>query len=644
MSKIWKFKPCDDALAEKLFQALEKPCGAGIPACPFPRAIVSLLVQRGCKTEEGISQLINCGLRSLRDPFELPDMDQAVERIWRALGDGEKITVFGDYDADGICSTALLVRVLRSLGGEVSAFIPNRLDDGYGLSPDSLATCVEQNSPTLIVTVDCGTNSCEAVEKAKTLGIDVVITDHHEPGDSIADAVAVVNPKVLKNGNPPRPSDTPPREGNSAEVASDQEIPVKGVNSVQSPPREGCPEGGVGSPDQKVPSLEGCPKGGVGSPPDSILAGVGVAFKLCHALVKAGRDANNASAATIDLKDYLDFVAVATVTDMVPLLGENRALVRAGFQTLENSKNAGWNALKKLAGVTGPIEAYHAGFTFGPRINAAGRIGRPDEALELFLTDLPATADEKARFLDQANRERQAIEKEIVKEAIDEIDATFDAEKDFGLVIAREGWHIGVIGIVASRLVRRYGRPVAVIGMDNGSGRGSCRSIDAFNLLDGLNACSGLLKQFGGHTMAAGLDIEEQNLEAFKEQFNAIAAEQLKEADLRPVLKIDQKIKLSEADATLMDGLKRAGPFGQDNPEPIWAICGVTVDDSRILKEKHLKLSLSDGNARIDAIGFNMAEKLPAGPVDVAFTLQENTWNNRTTLQLNLKDIRPAGE
>jgi len=580
MSKYWKFKPCDEALAEKLFQALENVDAVSSPRFQclekLPRPLVALLTQRGCKTVEDISQLANCGLRFLRDPFELPDMNPAVERIWRAINADEKITVFGDYDADGICSTALLVRVLRALGGEVSAFIPNRLDDGYGLSPDSLATCVEQNGPTLIITVDCGTNSCEAVEKAKTLGIDVVITDHHEPDEKIAAAIAVVNPKRVEDH------------------------------------------------------------------PDSILAGVGVAFKLCHALVKVGRDANNASAATIDLKEYLDFVAVATVTDMVPLLGENRALVRAGFQTLENSKNAGWNALRKLAGVTGPIEAYHAGFTFGPRINAAGRIGRPDAALELFLTDLSATADEKAHFLDQANRERQAIEKEIVKEAMEEIEKTFDAEKDFGLVIAREGWHIGVIGIVASRLVRRYGRPIAVIGMDNGSGRGSCRSIDAFNLLDGLNACSGLLKQFGGHAMAAGLDIEEQNLKAFKEQFNAFAEEQLKEADLRPVLKIDQKIELSEANAALMDGIKRTGPFGQDNPEPVWAVLNANVADSRILKEKHLKLSLSDGNARIDAIGFNMAEKLPTGPVDVAFTLQENTWNGRTTLQLNLKDIRPA--
>ncbi len=566
MSKQWKFKPCDEALVERLFQCLGD----------VPRPVAARLAQRGCKTAEQAVEFMNPSLSTLRDPFELPDMDKAVERIRHAIAEGEKITVFGDYDSDGICSTALLVRVLRALGGEVSAFIPNRFDDGYGLSLDSLKTCVEKNSPSLIVTVDCGTNSVETVERAKELGVDVVITDHHEPSGSVADAVALVNPK---------------REEKH---------------------------------------------------PDSILAGVGVAFKLSHALVKAGRDAGCPLAAVLDLRDLLGFVAVATVTDMVPLLGENRILVRAGLQSLENSKLAGWNALKKMAGLQGEIQSWHAGFTFGPRINAAGRIGRADAALELFLTDLPARAEELADFLENANRERQAIEKEIVREAIEEIDATFDAEKDFGLVIAREGWHIGVIGIVASRLVRRTGRPVAVIGMEKGSGRGSCRSIDAFNILDGLNACSGLLTQFGGHAMAAGFEIKESNLEAFKERFNAAAAEQLKEADLRLVLHIDQKIELAEADASLMDGLKRMGPFGQDNPEPVWAICGVTVDDSRILKEKHLKLALSDGSTRMDAIGFNMAEKLPAGPVDVAFTLQENSWNGRTTLQLNLKDIRSA--
>jgi single-stranded-DNA-specific exonuclease len=566
MSKKWKFKPCDEALAEQLFQTLEH----------LPRPLAALLAQRGCNTAEQAREFMCPSLSALSNPFELPDMDKAVERVRRALRAGEKITVFGDYDADGVCSTALMVRVLRELGGRVSAYIPGRLDDGYGLSPAALASCIELHSPSLIITVDCGTGAVAAVAAAREKGVDVVVTDHHEPGGVVADAVAVVNPKRVDNH------------------------------------------------------------------PASILAGVGVAFKLCHALIKAGRDEQCAASAVFDLKKVLDFVAVATVTDMVPLIGENRALVRAGFLALENSAWPGWGALKRVAGLTGTLETWHAGFTFGPRINAAGRVGRADAALELFLTDRPERADELAQLLDEANRERQEIEKGIVKEAIDEIDSYFDAEKDFGLVIARQGWHAGVIGIVASRLVQRYGRPVAVIGMDGKRGRGSCRSIDAFCVLDGLNACADLLKRFGGHEMAAGLEVEEKNLAAFKQRFNAFAAERLKDADLSPVLEIDRAVDLSEVNAEMMEGLKRTGPFGQENPEPVWAALGVHVADSRILKEKHLKLTLTDGHNRIGAIGFNMAEKLPSGPVDAAFSLHENTWNGRTSLQLTLKDIRPA--
>ncbi len=566
MSKLWKIKPCDETLAEQLFQTVER----------LPRPLAALLAQRGCKTAAEAELFMNPALSTLRDPFELPDMDKAAARIRRALDAGEKITVFGDYDVDGVCSTVLLVRVLRELGANVSAYIPSRFDDGYGLSTEALTACIAEHKPSLIVTVDCGTNSVESVDKAREVGVDVVITDHHEPDAQLAHAVAVVNPK-LKPGHPGR-----------------------------------------------------------------ILAGAGVAFKLCHALIKHGRDRNCIISASIDLKKYLDFVAVATVTDMVPLLGENRVLVRAGFQSLEISCWAGWNALKKLSGMAGTVETWHAGFALGPRINAAGRVGRADAALELLLTDLPAHADELAQLLDNANRERQAIEKDIVRDAIEEIDAYFDETKHFGLVIAREGWHTGVIGIVASRLVARYGRPVAVIGMDGGRGRGSCRSIDAFNILDGLNICSSLLKQFGGHAMAAGLEVEAHHLEAFKIRFNEAAIAQLQSADLRPVLEVDRMVTLAEINESLMDGLKRTGPFGQDNPEPVWAVCGVKPVDSRILKEKHLKLTLSDGKTRYEAIGFNMAEKLPAGLIDIAFTLQENVWNGRTNLQLNIRDIRPA--
>ncbi len=567
MSKNWKFKSCDEALTEKLFQTLQES---------LPKPFVALLSQRGCRTAEDVERFMNSSLSTLRDPFELPDMQRAVERIRHALAADEKITVFGDYDVDGICSIAILVRVLRQLGGDVSAYIPDRLKDGYGLSPKVLTTCIEQLKPTLLITVDCGTNSVEAVRQAHVRGIDVVITDHHEPATQLPDAVAIVNPK-------------------------------------------------------RTPEH-----------PAYILAGVGVVFKLCHALIKTGRNAGCTLAASVDLRTYLDFVSVATVADMVPLLDENRILVRAGFRILENSCWAGWNALKKRTGIVGPFETWHAGFVFGPRINAAARVGHGDVALELFLTDLPTRADELALFLETANSKRQEIEHITVCEAIEEIDSYFDPEKDFALVIAREGWHSGVIGIVASRLLVRYGRPVVVISMDGESGRGSCRSIEAFNILEGLNLCTNILKRFGGHAMAAGIEIDRKNLEEFKVRFAKAVAAQLQSVDLQPALEIDRTITLDEADVALMNGLKRIGPFGQGNPEPIWAVCNVEAVHHCILKEKHLKLTLSDGRTSREAIGFNMAENFFSGPIDVAFALKKNRWRGQTSLQLNMKDIRPS--
>ena len=563
MGYAWKIKPFDRELAERFSQTV-------------PRPVAVLLAQRGCRTDDDVTRFLNPALATLRDPFELPDMDKAVARILTALAAGEKITVFGDYDVDGVCSTAMLVRILRELGGNVSAHIPSRLNDGYGLSAEAYKSCAAAHSPALIITVDCGSNSSEAVELARAAGVDVVITDHHEISGAPASALAVVNPKC--------------------------------------------------APEH----------------PARILAGVGVTFKLCHALLKTGRENGCALCAAVELKKYLDYVAVATVTDMVPLVGENRALVRAGFQVLENSCWPGWNALKKLTKIDGAVQCWHAGFALGPRINAAGRTGSAGMSLELLLTDLPARAAELAAGLDAANRERQEIERGIVDEAVAEIDSYFDADKNFGLVIAHEGWHSGVIGIVASRLVARYRRPVAVIGMDGAAGRGSCRSIDSFNVLDGLHQCAGLLKQFGGHSMAAGLEVTAENLDAFKKRFNEIAAEKLKGVDLSPQIAIDCAVTLDEITGDMFDAVRRAGPFGQDHPEPVWSVYGVTAQDCRILKEKHLKFTLSDGTEQREAIGFNLAEKLPDGIIDVAFTIQENIWNGRSTLQLNIKDIRAA--
>lgn len=566
MDLIWRVKPCDEELTARLVSSCRD----------LPPPLVAVLGQRGCRTPDEVESFLNPVLSSLRDPFLLPDMEQAVQRIERALAEKESILVFGDYDVDGVCSTALLVRVLRDLGGRVSSYIPGRMEQGYGLSIESAEVALERHSPSLIITVDCGSSSATAVEWLRGRGTDTVVTDHHEPDGQLPAGIPVVNPK---------------RDA---------------------------------------------------AHPDRVLCGAGVAFKLCHALLISGRGRGCAASAALDLKEILPEVAVATVADMVPLLGENRALVRAGLRRLEKDARPGWKALCDCAGVRLPLQPWHAGFALGPRINAAGRVGRADDALELLLTSRAERARGLARALDEANRERQGIEQGLVREAIEEVEKRIQTREYFGLVVAREGWHPGVIGIVASRLVARYNRPVAVIGIENGRGRGSCRSVEPFDMLAGLSTCSDLLDRFGGHAMAAGLELSADGLDAFCERFDAAAAHHLRGVDLRPALEIDRAITLAEAGRDLLEGLRRAGPFGQDNPEPVWTARGLVAENSRILKEKHLRMTLRDGDIRCEAIGFHLAGKLPSGPVDAAFTVQENNWQGRSSVQLHLRDLRPA--
>ncbi len=567
-SRHWKIGETEDAQVQNLSLKIG-----------LPKAIAGLLLQRGYRTPEEIEHFLDPRLANLSDPFLLPDMERAVSRLWKAIHDKETVTVFGDYDVDGVTSAALMTRMLGALGARVKTFIPDRLDEGYGLSPDALQRCIQEHGSTVVVSVDCGVNSVTSVEQAQGQGVDIIVTDHHEPGVRTAPAFALINPKV---GN--------------------------------------------------VPELE-------------ILSGVGVAFKLAHALIKQGRAEKQPAAAAVDLRDYLDLAALGTVADIVPLRDENRILVRHGLAQLANTRWPGLEALKSVAGVKGEPETYHLGFQLGPRINAAGRIGQPMEALEMLVTSNRSTARRIARELDDTNAERRNIEREMADAAFAEIDTYFDPDKYFGLVVAREGWHPGVVGIVASRVSRHYHRPAIIMGIEeDGSARGSCRSIEAYNLLDGLGACKDLLGKFGGHKMAAGLEVRPGKLEAFKEQFNAAVQAALAETDLTPSLHVDAFVEPGTVNRDFLEQLKQLRPFGQDNPEPVWAMCGMMVSGSpRVVGEKHLKLSLVSNGFTFDAIAFNFPiERLPQGRIDVAFTLKENHWMGSTTLQLQVRDIRPA--
>lgn len=585
--KAWKTIPCDGPLATQLASTLD-----------LPLSVAEMLMGLGYRDMAGIERFLNPRLSDLSDPFLLPDMEPAARRIQQAILADESIAVYGDYDVDGIVSTALLVQVLHRLGARmVTPCLPSRHEEGYGLSLAALKRCMAQCNPSLLITVDCGTNDIEAVRLAQTAGIDVVITDHHECSGQRVEALAVVNPKLGRDNN------------------------LK------------------------------------------VLAGVGVVFKLCHGLLKIGRNQGLRVAQAIDLREYMDFVAVGTVADIVPLIGENRILVRHGLTQMNQALAPRWKSLADIAGIRGAINAQHIGYGLGPRLNAAGRMGNADMSLELLLTDNMERAHEIAVELDGANRERRKIESEIVAEAMREIDADFNAQEHYGLVIAKTGWHAGVIGIVASRLVARYHRPVVVVAFDpdspiptlrevgigesggrDGVGRGSCRSIEGYHLLKGLEQCRQHLLTYGGHEMAAGLEIRRNQYEAFRTAFNQAVKVELEGRDLRPTQRINAWITLPQVNDALFAAMEALHPFGQDNPVPVLAVRGVRIQGQpRRVGVNHLRFVVGDGRTSRSAIAFRMADmSIPEGTVDLAFTFQKNFFMGNETLELNVQDIRKA--
>ena len=568
--KRWELAPADPAIAADIAESYG-----------FSRPMARALVTRGLTGHAAIDSFLQPRLANMTDPFVLPGMQKAVEMIWSHIEQGSTILVYGDYDVDGVTATALMIQVLSGLGAVATPFLPHRLEDGYGLGVDTLHRCVENYHPNLIITVDCGTSSVEAVREAARLGIDVIVTDHHEPAaEGIAEAGAMVNPKL-----------------------------------------GGCPD------DIRM------------------LAGVGVAFKVCHGLLKEGRRRGIEAASQVDLKSFMELVAVGTVADIVPLLGENRILVYHGLVLLNRTHSVGLRTLIEATGITGPVDTYQIGFIIGPRINAAGRLGNADAALELVLTEREPRARILAQQLDEASRKRQEVEDRIVGEACETLDPQFDPARDYGIVVAHPNWHAGVIGIVASRIASRFNRPTVVIGIDDdGIGRGSCRSIPDFDLLKHLNRCAPLLRRYGGHAMAAGLEVEADQIDAFRERFNEVCAETLRGADNRRTLQIDAWIHPEDINDHLYHDQNRLRPFGHSNPLPVWAIRNVTpVYAPRVIGGKHLKLIFNLAGKQREAIGFGMGERqVPSGPLDIAFNLLLNRFNGREYLQLHLQDFRAS--
>ncbi len=547
-------------------------------ALGLPAPLCALLAVRGLQSPPSAKEFLRPLLDSLHPPEGLRDAPRAAERIASAVERRETILVHGDYDVDGISATALLTRGLREMGGEVVPFIPHRVRDGYDLGPAGMRAA-EESGASLLVTVDCGIVAHEAVSRARSQGIDVVVTDHHTPSDSLPSAYAVVNPN-----------------------RSDCSYPWKG------------------------------------------LAGVGVAFKVL--LLTADRLGTDREA----LLRHLDLVALATVADLVPLEGENRVLVRFGLRALSRTEKPGLNALLRSSGLEGKeVDAGQVGFVLAPRINAAGRISDPDRALRLLLTEDSDEAERLANVLEEQNRKRREEEGRTAGEAFEALAAAFRPNEDFGVVVASEGWHPGVIGIVASRVVERIHRPVVLVALDGDGGRGSARSIPGFDLFEAVQSCSGDLERFGGHRQAAGLDIRAERLPAFREAFNEAARKGLKGIVPVPRLSVDLELPLGSATEELHHFLRYVGPFGIGNPRPVFFRRGLEVAGSpREVGRGHLKLRLREGETTLDAIGFGLCGRIPPAGlngcrVDVAFQLRENEYRGTRSLQARLLDVRLSG-
>ncbi|MFC2064928.1 single-stranded-DNA-specific exonuclease RecJ [Chloroflexota bacterium] len=537
----------------------------------FPPLFRQILFNRGFATDESARDFLKAKGPSATSPWLLSGMDLAIERIAQAINSHELIIIYGDFDVDGVTATVLLVDVLRSLGANVEAYIPNRFDEGYGLNIDALEK-IHQDGCRVVITVDCGIRSLEEVKHACEIGLDIIITDHHNPGDQLPNAYAVINPKKIG--------------------------------------------------DQY---------------PDKDLAGVGVAYKIAEALMEKFPGEG------MKCENLLDLVALGTVADLAPLTGENRRLVRMGLHQIRQTSRQGLFSLAKVAGIElRNCTAGDIGYVLGPRLNASGRLESALASYELLMTRDIKQAGILAQKMEMQNRERRKITQITLEEAENLV--TQQDPDDFLLLAADPSFNAGVVGLVASRLSEKFYRPVVVCTIEDDTTRGSCRSIPEFHITDALDQCADLLVRFGGHAAAAGFTIQNQNFKEFQERLKEIAKGKLFDCDLRPTLCADREISISELNNTVLEQLEWFEPTGYGNPEVVFVSKDVQVLSKRTVgrNNSHLKLMVTDGFSKFDAIGFNLGYFLPdlTRNIDIMYTFEMNEFNGRRTLQLRIKDIK----
>ena len=533
------------------------------------KLLATILANRGIIEDEQINKFLKPTRNDFYNPYEMPDMEIAVNRIIKAIDNKEKIIIYGDYDVDGITSVTVLKSFLEERGIKVTEYIPNRLNEGYGLNKKAVKDIVEAGNE-LMITVDCGISAVEEVEYANELGIEIIITDHHEPGNTLPSALAVVDAKRKDN-------------------------------------KYLCRN----------------------------LAGVGVVFKLIQAIsMKLGLEEK-------EYLKYLDIVCIGTISDIVPLTDENRVIVKLGLKLVEQTRNLGLREILKASGYT-KIDSNTISFGVAPRINACGRMGHQEEALKLFLSKEIEEVRELTQKLNEYNKLRQDIEKNIYDEALKQIENQNLTERNT-IVLMGKGWHHGVIGIVSSKITELYFKPSILLCEEGDIGKGSGRSIPGFDLYESLSECSDSIEKFGGHSMAVGINVKTNKLDEFKEKLEEIAIEK-NIGEIVPILKIDAQVNLDEINKETINGVKELEPYGEANKMPVFALKNLKIDSIRALSEgKHLKLTLKDNKNIINAIGFfmgNLANEYKIGDkVDVVGNLEINTFNGVDNIQINLKDI-----
>jgi single-stranded-DNA-specific exonuclease len=566
MLKRWQLRQADEGAVARLAEELNvRPL------------IASLLAHRGIIEPDAARRYLSSSLRSdLPSPFLMTGMEKAAERLAQAVAAGELLCVWGDYDVDGTTGTATIICFLREIGAEPIYYIPHRIDEGYGLNMEGLKQ-LRERGVSVVISVDCGVSNYKEIEFAASLGLSVIVVDHHQPPEELPPAFAILNPH-----------------------------------------QRGC------------------------AFPDKGLCGAGLAFYLVIALRAKLRDLGWFKGVEPDLRTCLDVVTLGTIADMVPLTGVNRVLSRRGLEVLGGSTRPGIIALKKVAGVRdGEVTAGQVGFRLGPRINAAGRMDAAVKVVQMLTTTSADDALKIAEELDAHNRERQATEAKVLEAALEL--AGDDIGGRYSLVLGEDGWHPGVLGIVASRIVEKFHRPTVVIGFQDGQGKGSARSIRGFHMVDGLRSCADCLEKFGGHEYAGGLTVRRENFSTFAERFETIARATLAPEDLTPLLEIDAQLDFSAIGMELMKQLSALEPFGIGNPEPLFMTRGVEIADRKTINGG-ARFKLRHSGKTLGAVAFGLADGLPESQakVDIVYRLNENEWNDTYAVELRIIDGRPS--